>query len=274
MISTWRLLEGRDTNLLKGTDAMWIWILSETGSGQIALATQVSKEPRSAWFDSATLMLPEKMCGTCVFSMRFPFVSKAGAYKNRIYHRNCQQLRCSYLCNNHSGGIRLKACEDVDVSLFSGECGLWGNISDSAWFSFRQGQWHDGHCCTMHRRVFNAPWWFHESGTGFAMIYTYDTVWSYLCKTNCRYHKHGKKLKDSGFRSLVKSLSCWTICEQYHQVSSTSRAQKKTQVLHVCPAWGRDDRGNCVPIIDCFLSKRLYCTAGLLCQLESHRWIS
>ena len=28
------------------------------------------------------------------------------------------------------------------------------------------------------------------------------------------------------------------------------------------------------PSLIAFLSKRLYCTAGLLCQLESHRWIS
>lgn len=69
-----------------------------------------------------------------------------------------------------------------------------------------------------------------ESGTGFAMLdmIPYDRTCVRLTMTNCRYHKHGKKLKDSGFRSLVKFLSCWTICEEYHQVSSTSKANKKS----------------------------------------------
>ena len=170
-------------------------------------------------------MLPEKMCGTCVFSMRLPFVSKAGTYKNRIYHRNCQQLRCSYLCsNNNSGSIRLKACEDVDMSLFSGVCGLWGNISDSAsvkvngmmgivapcivGFSMRLGD--------SMKVGLGLPWYIRMIPYDRTCVrQTVDTI-----------YKHGKKLKDSGF-SLVKLLFCWTICEQYHQVSSTSRTPKK-----------------------------------------------
>ena len=56
----------------------------------------------------------------------------------------------------------------------------------------------------------------------------------------------------------------WSCCFSGPFVNRITRSLRlleptKTQVLHVCLAWGRDDRGNCVPIIDCFLSKRLYC---------------